>query len=111
MLQITSITSEPKQKHKLPVEGFEDCEMTLEWKDTQAGWFVTLVWGDWRVDNMRLCSLPNILMQWSNILPFGILVLTKSKQDPMTVDAFEQEEAALYVYSESERDEVGALYG
>ena len=111
MFQITSITSESRQKHKLPVDGYADCEMIIEWRDTQSGWFASFTWGTWSVTGVRLCVLPNILAQWSNTIPFGIIILSNSGQDPMTIDAFEKSEATMFVMTSEERAELEATYG
>ena len=111
MFQITSITSEARQKHKLPIDGYDSCSMTLEWKDTQLGWFASFSWGDWSVSNIRVCALPNILSQWSNVIPFGIVILSKNGQDPMAVDAFSKGESSFYILTSDERSELEALYG
>lgn len=105
------ISSEPNQKHRLPIEGYDDCVMELVWKDTQSGWFASFSWGTWAVSGMRIVTSPNILSQWSNILPFGFSILTKSGQDPLTIDDFENSEAEFYILSAEEVLTIEATYG
>ena len=110
-VQITSITTDPRQTHKLPVEGFDDCEMTLTWRDTQSSWFADFTFGDVEIFGMRLCSSPNILSQFANRLPFGISVFGEDKQDPITIEAFANGSTTFLMLNAAEVAELGAIYG
>jgi hypothetical protein len=111
MLQIKSITSDPRQSHILTIEGQADCTMTLEWRDTQSSWFASFSWGSWSCKNMRVCMCPNILTQFSNVLPFGIAILSENGQDPMTIDAFSKLTTGFYILSASEVADLVKIYG
>lgn len=113
MFTITSLTEEPKQKHTLPIEGgYDDAEMTLEFKETQQAWFMTLTWGERSVSNLRVSASPNVLSQYKSSFPFGIMVFTENFQDPLTLEAFTSGGASMSVMTEAEVVEVEAgIYG
>lgn len=113
MFTITSLTEEPKQKHILPIEGgYDDAEMTLEFKETQNSWFMTLTWGERSVNNLRVSTSPNILSQYKSSFPFGIMVFSPVFQDPLTLEAFTSGGVEISIMTEAEVEEVEAtVYG
>lgn len=112
MLIIDSITEEARQRHLLPVEGYDEpINMLLMWRETQSGWFVDLSWGTWSVSGVRVCHLPNILASWANVIPFGIMVMCSNKQDPFLIQSFSNGTAQLFVLNADEVAELKATYG
>ena len=103
MRLIREITQEPRQKHTVPIDGYDPVVLILEYKESQSGWFMSLSWGEsFAINNMRVQTAENILRQWRNVLPFGIMVLTKNKQDPMLIDDFESANAELFFMTQDE---------
>jgi hypothetical protein len=97
VLQITEITSEPKQKHLLSIEGYEKATLYLEFKPNQNAWFFSIVWQDFSTYNIQLVKSYNILRQFKNIIPFGIGIYTKSGQDPMVDTAFSSGDTQFFL--------------
>jgi hypothetical protein len=112
MFQIEGLTEEPKQRYKLPIEnsGIE-ADLSLYWRDTQNSWYFDLSYDDFSVREMRLCFMPNILLQFANRIPFGLLVETKTYQDPMTINTFIDGTTTLYILNQTEVQELEAEYG
>lgn len=112
MLLIEGITQEARQRHLLPVEGYDEkLDLLLMWRPTQDGWFVDLSWGTWSVAGIRLCHLPNILTAWANTMPFGMMVQCSNKQDPFLISSFSDGTAKLYMLNAAEVAELKAIYG
>ena len=111
MLQITEITEEPKQKHLLDIAGYEPAALYLEFRPNQNAWFFGLEWQTFATYNIQLTKNYNILRQFKNVIPFGIIIYTKSGQDPMTDDAFSSGDAQFFLLTASEVIELeAALY-
>jgi hypothetical protein len=112
MKVIQSLTAEPRQNHILPIEGYADATLFLEFKETQYAWFMTLTWGGNEISGMRVASCPNLLDQCRSKFPFGLLVDSVNLQDPLTLDAFETGVCRMAILSEAEVVQVDEeLYG
>jgi hypothetical protein len=74
MKYIGTITSDPKQNIKIITDDGSKISLTLEYRSMRQGWYYSLVWGSFEVNNRRLVTGYNILRQFRNILPFGFSV-------------------------------------
>jgi hypothetical protein len=106
MLRINEITDEPNQRHIVTIEGYENASLFLEFVPSQYSWFFSLVWGDFAIYTQRLTFNHNLLRQWKEILPFGIMVTTTNNLDPVTRDAFAQGVASLYVLTAADIEDM-----
>lgn len=88
MIYINSIQDNPKQSLSLVIDGFARANLVLEFKPNQYAWFYSLTWNNFATSQELLSNSPNILRQYKNILPFGLLLDTIGGQDPLTQDAF-----------------------
>jgi len=88
MKLLDNITDDPKQTMFLVIEGYDTAKLELFWRPNQIGWFFNLTWQNFSVYNQRITTSPNILRQYKNLLPFGLLVSTNSKVDPIVQQAF-----------------------
>lgn len=112
MFRITSITDEPKQTYKLPIEGSDiDAEMTLTWRDTQLAWYIDISYETFSAKQIRATFSPNLLIQFANRIPFGLMLTSTNKQDPLDIQAFLDGTCSLYILSETEVREVEADFG
>jgi hypothetical protein len=85
---ITALTDDPKQIFYAVIAGYDVAKITLEWKPNQYGWFMSLIWGTFSVNNIRLCNYPNVLYQWKKVLPFGVAITGVNGQDPLVFNAW-----------------------
>ena len=107
MVRVTSITDDYQQRHILPIAGFSTlCYFTMEFSVNLNAWFFSLEYGEFAINGNQLVVSENLLRQWANKLPFGLAVTTKSRIDPVTVDAFSTGEASLYITT---ADDVAAI--
>lgn len=109
MRQITTINDYPKQSFFITIENYESAEVTLEFKPLQQGWFLSLNWGSVGIKQMRVVAAPNILGQFSNVLPFGIAISGVDDIDPFAIDAW-LTGWKFYVLDQNDLAEVEALY-
>jgi len=102
MLLISTITSDPKQSHTLILPSGKSVTMDLEFKPLQAGWFMDLQYETFSLKGFRVCSLPNLLRQFQNIIPFGMACYVDADQEPLFLDDFKSGRAKLYIMTTSE---------
>jgi hypothetical protein len=110
MRQITTLNNFYKQVFRVSIDGYSAVEISLEFKPQQYAWFMSLTWGDFSLNNERVAIAPNLLRQFKNILPFGIMISNNvTIVDPFSVDAW-LSGLEMYLLSESELDDVEAVY-
>jgi hypothetical protein len=111
MMYISQINDDPKQSLSLVIDGYARANMLLEFKPNQYAWFYTLSWNGFVTNQELLSNAPNLLRQYRNQLPFGLLLDTTGGADPMSQDAFITT-SSLYLLSAAEVLEVEQeLYG
>jgi hypothetical protein len=103
MFQIEGITEEPTQSYRLPVEnsGIE-AEMIIRWRETQNSWFMDVSYDTFSVKNIRMCAMPNLLTQFANRIPFGLLLASDNGQDPLIQQSFSDGTCTLYILTAAE---------
>lgn len=109
MRQITSLTADPKQQFNINIPGYDVATVYLEFKPLQNAWFMDLTWGAFVCKNERVSNSPNLLRQWSNVLPFGIMVEGVDDLDPVLPDAWTNYNK-FWVIDDTEFPDVEALY-
>jgi hypothetical protein len=82
------LSSDAKQNFQVPITGFDPVDITIEYKPSQYGWFLSLVWGDFSLNNERISISPNLLRQFKNLIPFGILVAGFQAEEPIFVESW-----------------------
>ena len=60
-------------------------------------WIMNVTYGDFVVNGVGICCLPNLLRQWVNIIPFGIACVADNAVDPFNIDDFSSGRVLLYV--------------
>lgn len=102
MQQIDTISNDARQKHTILLdEDNSRIVIELTYKPTQLGWFVDVTYETlgMQIFGLRVTTNTNILDQWRNILPFGLLCTCEDEQEPLLVDDFIVGRAKLYILS------------
>lgn len=90
MVEINKITAEPNQEFDIILNNGETVNINVEYKIRVNGWFMSLEYKDKSYKNLHLISSTNnILYQYKNILPFAINIITKTGNDPLFLDDFD----------------------
>lgn len=95
MNRIQGITTDAKQVFTLVLPNNETCEVSLEYKPMQIGWFCSVSYKNFFVRSLRVTNNPNILSQFSNLIPFGLGCFLKTDREPLFLEDFDQNNAAL----------------
>lgn len=88
MNQITTLNDGYKQQFRYVISGYDAVEITLEFRPQQYSWFMNVVFGNFQVYNERVAISPNLLRQFKNKIPFGILVTGPDAIDPFANDSW-----------------------
>lgn len=109
MKRIQKVTADAFQKQTFVLDSGDVFEITLYYRPNQLGWFIwELVFGDFVLNNVRVCVSPNLLYQYQNKLPFGIACFSTDGREPTLQEDFESGAAKLYVLSPAEVAEYSA---
>lgn len=104
-MQTVSVSNDARQKHTILLD--EDSSrivLELTYKPDVLGWFLDVTYEslDFEVHGLRIGTNTNILNQWRNKLPFGIICKCKDAQDPLLIDDFVVKRAELDILSKEE---------
>lgn len=100
---IQQITSDAKQKQTFVLPDGTTFDLELSYKTQQIGWFITkLTYLDFTLENMRICTSPNILHQFRNQLPFGIGCFVTDNDEPTQQQDFSSGRASLLLLTQEE---------
>lgn len=109
MQTLDNISNEARQKHTILLDA-DSSRIVLEltYKPDALGWFLDVTYEDldFVVRGVRVTTNTNILNQWRNKLPFGIICQCKDAQDPLLLEDFLVKRATLSILSADEVQEV-----
>lgn len=109
---LDTISNDAKQKHTILLEkDNSSIVIRLVYKPTQIGWFMDVEYEpkNFAVYGLRITANLNILNQWRNILPFGIICYCEDNYDPLSIEDFLVGRAHLAVLSEEEVNKIVEL--
>ncbi len=107
MNRILGINDDLRQQHQIGLEDGTRFSMLLEYSTISLGWYISLVYGEFKLPNLRVTTSPNFLQQYRNRIPFGIGCMTIENQEPTTPQDFLTERSKLMLLSAEEV----SLYG
>lgn len=88
MTQIDNLTGFANQVTTLLLPDGTTAAMELAFHGATNRWVMNLTYGARAINGIGLCTLPNVLRQWRNLIPFGIGCATPNMTDPFTVNDF-----------------------
>lgn len=102
MLQLTNLTSDPRQQFTIIGENGEIIPTYLFYCPTQIGWFMNISYGNFVANGLRLVATPNMLFQWKNIIPFGLMCVSNDGYDPFYLDDFTTGRIKIYLLNSTD---------
>lgn len=109
MQLINNITNEASQKISIL---FDDTSkkivLELVYRPTQTGWFVDITYEDFIVRGLRVCINNNLLSQFQNRIPFGLLVISSDGYEPLSIEDFITDRVKIGILN---KEEVEAFNG
>lgn len=97
------MTEYPLQKKTLSLPDGNQVELTFYFIDMQKCWVIKeLLYNDLIINNITLVTNPNILREFKNILPFGLLVSCAEGRDPQFIGDFSSDACEIFILSKEE---------
>ncbi len=97
MLYINKITNAPSQSINLTGIPGITIGMTLRFLPRIAGWMMGLSYGATTINGIIVTTNYNLIRQFRNLLPFGIMCITTNTLDPYDINDFANQVANLYL--------------
>lgn len=98
MKLIDALTSDANQSVSVVLDDGTKVDLTFNYKESQQGWFYTLVYGAvLTINNRRLVNSPNMLRQFRGILPFGIACIVNDGLEPVYIDDLSNGRVSVYI--------------
>lgn len=108
---LDTISNDAKQKHTILLDKDNtSVVLKLTYKPTQNGWFLDVEYDvkNFAVYGLRITTNLNILNQYRNVIPFGIICYCEDNQDPLSVEDFLVGRAHLAILDEDEVKQIVA---
>lgn len=109
---LDTISNDAKQKHTILLDTDSSLiVIRLVYKPTQLGWFMDVEYEakNFAVYGLRITTNINILNQWRNLLPFGIICYCDNVQEPLSIEDFLVRRAYLGILSKEEVEKLLSL--
>ena len=101
MQQIKGLSAIPSQKFRVPIdEGV--ITFTLTFRPAAQMWFVDIEFDTFVARGLRVVQSLNMLIQYEEIIPFGLLVDCTDDGDPFLINDFSSERITMNVLSSIE---------
>jgi hypothetical protein len=98
MTEITGITLEAKQNFTLILEDGSQAPLYMEYIDQNYGWNMSVSYPGWSgITYQRMTVNANMLRRWSNIIPFGLAIITNDGYEPILISDFYSGRASLFL--------------
>ena len=106
MKRIQQITSDAKQRQTLILDDGSSVIIQMRFAPLQYGWFFDEITHlDFCVKGLRITNNFNMLLQFRNIIPFGLGCISDENREPTQKEDFSSEASKLYILSEEEVDQ------
>ena len=107
MQLINNITNEANQKISVL---FEDTSkkivLELVYRPTQTGWFIDVTYENFSVKGLRVCIDNNLLNQFRNQIPFGLLIVSSDGYEPLSIEDFITDRVKMAILNQEEVEEL-----
>jgi hypothetical protein len=109
-MKLITVNSNYKQKQSIILDDGTIFTMSISFRPRQQGWFITdLSYDDFELKGLRIVVSPNLLLQYKNIIPFGLACYSQGNREPMLKEDFSSKNVNLYLLTQSEVEEMVTL--
>lgn len=88
MTQLQNLTDYADQLINLALPDGSTAILELIYAASTQRWWANISYSNTVINGMGLCTFPNILRQWMNVIPFGFSVNTADGTDPFDINDF-----------------------
>lgn len=115
MLLIQNITRNALQQQSLTLPDGTNFTLQIYYRSEEQGWFINSIsWPavanpSFVANGLRITAGVNILRQWKNLIPFGLVCEVDGNREPTQIQDFASGVARLYVLTAAEVQEYEAF--
>lgn len=106
MKLIDAITDYPFQQMTVIGENRERISLTLQYMAFQQLWRMDVSYDETTIKGILCVQSENILRQWKEILPFGIMIRSKDSLDPLFLNDFSSGRISLFLLNDNEASQI-----
>ena len=101
---MTSFTSAPKQFYQLVLDNNETADFHIRYMPRMLSWYFDISYKNTNINNVKIVLHPNILRQFRNKLPFGLMFYTEngSPVEPFQITDFKTGRVKMGILNEEE---------
>lgn len=115
MMTVSGITSNPIQTLRIPVGNGSRATMKLVYRATNQMWFMDLSYtksngATFTLNGIRLCNSLNLLRQYKNRVPFGVLISCPDETEPFLINDFSTGRCSINILTQEEVDQIDTAY-
>lgn len=100
--QITNLTNFADQVTQLQLTDGTIATMELIYQGAAERWIMNVSYGTFTANGIGVCTYPNMLRQWKEILPFGIAFVTADQTDPFDINDFSTGRVTVYLLNSTD---------
>ena len=97
MRKIDGLSAQPNQRFRMTSDDGEPIRFRLVFRPTSEQWYIDVESGNFAINGLRVVESPDLLYQYRNIVPFGILCRVRGDGEPQVVNDFASERVAIYL--------------
>lgn len=102
MTQITGISAQNFQSFQFKLPDGTTAYFKLTYAPRVSYWFMDVTWGSEIIKGVKLSNVPNVLEQYTNVLPFGVNIWMIDYTEPILINDFLTGRAIFNILSDSE---------
>jgi hypothetical protein len=107
MILITGLKSSPNQSFTAnDPNGGGTISFTFYYRPRVRSWFMDITFKTFTMNGYKITRGANILASYSNVIPFGLMVLTTDLADPFLINDFTSGRTFLYLMDSAEVAEI-----
>lgn len=102
MKLLNKLTASPSQLYNIVTELGDQFILELRFLPALQMWVINITWGTFELNGCSLVISPNLLHNYSNNLPFGLMVTSTDSIEPSYLDDFTTQRIKLYILTPSD---------
>lgn len=112
MRQIDRLTSSSSQNlTTFTIDDGLPISLGFRFLETQNSWIANIGYNEFQLNGYNVVLSPNLLNQFSRLLPFGLAIISDDGYDPYYLDDFETGRVGVYLLSRAEKENVSSIIG
>lgn len=103
---LDGIRATGSQEFSTSDENGKPIQMKLRYQSSTQNWMIDISYENFTLNGQRVYNSPNILCQYSNIIPFGMGILIPSGGEPFLINDFSSGRVQLAILTAAEVQQI-----